>query len=102
MIRIASASLEDYPKAEYHFRRAVSARPTCQWMSVGLFNALIRQRLWIAAMREILRLVRLCDSTEYRDLLSDEFIDGLREAGDFWRDVQRMAREAQQILAERN
>lgn len=80
----------------------VFARPTCQWMSVGLFNALIRQGLSIAAMSEILRLVGLCDSTEYRDLLSDEFIHRLRESGDFWRDVQRIAREAQQILAERN
>ena len=64
---------------------------------------LINQGLWMAGVREMHRFVSLCDSSEYRELLSEQFLREVRKLDVIGVDaVYEVAREAQQILARRN
>lgn len=63
----------DINEAERHFKAATQLVPKSELASMGLFHALVELGRWRDALEEIVRLVSLRDSPEYRELLSDEF-----------------------------
>lgn len=88
--------VRDFAQAERHYREAVAVLPRSVIVSRGLFHSLFNQGRCVDALREVLRLVTLRDSAVYRDLLTDDVVDG------FPPDARAIAKEAQRVLASWN
>ena len=62
--------LDDHAAAVHHYERSVRASPKSELASLGLFHSLVELGDWQRALEEVVRLLELRDSAEYRELLS--------------------------------
>lgn len=69
--------LGEFHASEQRYRAAIGLAPRFELGSLGLVHSLLRQHRLADAMREVLRFVSLRGSTEYRELLTDEFLASL-------------------------
>ena len=81
-------------KARHEFAAAVGVAPTLELASMCLFHAILDLGDREGAMEEMLRFLRLSDSEQYRELLSDGYGDNFPD------EQRRLAEQARLLLNE--